>query len=57
MLLCIIFKNLSILNYFPNNIRKLSCQVGNSGIWSASDLTEFEKKTKDLRSVNPEDWQ
>lgn len=26
------------------------------GIWSDSELTEFEEKTKDLRSVNDEDW-
>ena len=27
------------------------------GIWSESELTEFEDKTKDLRNVNYEDWQ
>ncbi len=27
------------------------------GIWSESDRTEFEDKTKDLRHVNYEDWQ
>jgi len=26
------------------------------GIWSDSELTEFEEKTKDLRSINDEDW-
>jgi hypothetical protein len=27
------------------------------GIWSESERTEFEEKTKDLRHVNYEDWQ
>jgi len=27
------------------------------GIWSESERTEFEDKTKDLRNVNYEDWQ
>ena len=27
------------------------------GIWSNSDLTEFEDKTEDLRNVNDGDWQ
>ena len=27
------------------------------GIWSNSDLTEFEAKTEDLRNVNDGDWQ
>jgi hypothetical protein len=27
------------------------------GIWSESDRTEFEDKTKDLRNVDNEDWQ
>ena len=27
------------------------------GIWSESDLTEFEDKTEDLRNVNNGDWQ
>jgi hypothetical protein len=27
------------------------------GMWSESDLREFEKKTKEFRRVNPEDWQ
>jgi hypothetical protein len=27
------------------------------GIWSNSDLTEFEDKTEDLRNVNNGDWQ
>ena len=26
------------------------------GIWSNSDLAEFEEDTKDLRSINDEDW-
>jgi hypothetical protein len=27
------------------------------GIWSKSELGEFEKSTKDLRKINQEDWQ
>ena len=27
------------------------------GVWSKTDLAEFEKSTKDLRKVDPEDWQ
>jgi hypothetical protein len=27
------------------------------GIWSDSELDEFDAKTKDLREINPEDWQ
>ena len=27
------------------------------GIWSESELTEFEDKTRELRNVNQEDWQ
>ena len=27
------------------------------GMWSESDLREFEKKTEEFRRVNPEDWQ
>ena len=27
------------------------------GIWKDEDLAYFENKTKDLREVNPEDWQ
>jgi hypothetical protein len=27
------------------------------GMWSESELIEFEKKTKDLRKVNHENWQ
>ena len=26
------------------------------GMWTESDLKEFEEKTKDLRVVNDEDW-
>jgi hypothetical protein len=26
------------------------------GIWSDSDLAEFEENTKDLRNINYEDW-
>ncbi len=26
------------------------------GIWSDSDLAEFEEKTKDLGNINNEDW-
>jgi hypothetical protein len=26
------------------------------GIWSDSDLAEFEENTKDLRNINNEDW-
>lgn len=28
-----------------------------SGIWSDSELTEFEEKTRDFQTVNPKDWQ
>ncbi len=27
-----------------------------SGVWSKADEREFEKKTKDLRKVDPRDW-
>jgi hypothetical protein len=27
------------------------------GIWSKSELNEFDKKTKQLRKIDPEDWQ
>jgi hypothetical protein len=27
------------------------------GLWSESDLIEFEQKTQDLRKIDPEDWQ
>ena len=27
------------------------------GIWSESELAEFEEKTKDLSNINHEDWQ
>ena len=27
------------------------------GIWSKSELKEFEEHTKDLRKINREDWQ
>ena len=27
------------------------------GIWSGSELLEFEEKTEDLRMINHEDWQ
>jgi hypothetical protein len=27
-----------------------------SGIWTEADLAEFEKNTKELRKVDPEDW-
>ena len=27
------------------------------GVWSESDRTEFEDKTRDLRKINYEDWQ
>ncbi len=27
------------------------------GIWSESELTEFEDKTRELRNVNQEEWQ
>lgn len=27
------------------------------GIWSKSELHEFEKKTKDIRKIDPGDWQ
>ena len=27
------------------------------GIWSDSDLAEFEDTTKDLRNINDKDWQ
>ena len=27
-----------------------------SGVWSAADVKEFETKTADMNSVNPEDW-
>jgi hypothetical protein len=27
------------------------------GIWSSSELVEFEKDTKDLRNIDHEDWQ
>ena len=27
------------------------------GIWSQSDLEEFEKTSKDLRKIDSEDWQ
>ena len=27
------------------------------GMWSESDLCEFEKRTEEFRRVNPEDWQ
>ena len=27
------------------------------GIWSETELSEFEEKTKDLRNINHEDWQ
>ena len=27
------------------------------GIWSKSELSEFDKNTKELRKVDPEDWQ
>jgi hypothetical protein len=26
------------------------------GVWSKSELIEFESKTKELRKVDPEDW-
>ena len=26
------------------------------GIWSDSELAEFEENTKDLRTINPEEW-
>jgi hypothetical protein len=26
------------------------------GLWSKTDLTEFEKKTKEFEAINPEDW-
>lgn len=28
-----------------------------SGVWSKADATEFERNTKDLRKVDPRDWQ
>ena len=27
------------------------------GIWSISELNEFDKNTKELRKIDPEDWQ
>ena len=27
------------------------------GVWSKADLVDFKKKTKDLRKVDPQDWQ
>jgi hypothetical protein len=27
-----------------------------SGVWSKADEREFEKKTRDLRKVDPRDW-
>ena len=26
------------------------------GVWSKSDLHDFERATEDLRSIDPEDW-
>ena len=28
-----------------------------SGVWSKADATEFERNMKDLRKVDPRDWQ
>jgi hypothetical protein len=27
-----------------------------SGVWSKSDLAEFEKETDELRTIDPDDW-
>ena len=42
----------------PTNIEKNRDSFAEfCGIWTESELNEFDATTKDLREMNPEDWQ